>query len=122
MKIFDDNFKFKVTLNRESVCWLRVWKNQEEVVVVATELSDNTGPSITNASEELANEVCKVFELKDPDKIIWIEHYPGTPSFTEHFDQVTFSKYISGNEFFLISPVWKYIKGEDVGLLVGERI
>lgn len=44
-------------------------------MVIATELSDNPGVSVTNFAEGLATLVCRRFSI-DPEKLIWIEHYP----------------------------------------------
>jgi hypothetical protein len=46
--------------------------------VIATELSDNPGVSVTNFAEELAMLVCKGWRI-DPAKLVWIEHYPADP-------------------------------------------
>ena len=47
-------------------------------VVIATELSDNPGVSVTNFAEELATLVCNGFSI-DPNTLVWIEHYPADP-------------------------------------------
>ena len=46
------------------------------VVVVATELPDNPGTSITNMAEQLATQVCRAQNIA-PQHLVWIEHYPG---------------------------------------------
>lgn len=43
-------------------------------VVVATELDDNPGVSITNAAEVAASAACRRFGI-DPHALVWIEHY-----------------------------------------------
>lgn len=54
-------------------------------VVIATELNDNPGASITNAAEQLWAQVRE--ELGD--EIIAIEHYPNSRGFPEDWDLVT---------------------------------
>ena len=41
----------------ESTCRLRISETPEQAVVIATELPDNTGTSITNAAQYLATVV-----------------------------------------------------------------
>ncbi|CAG0943407.1 hypothetical protein ANRL1_01328 [Anaerolineae bacterium] len=43
-------------------------------VVVITELDDNPGKSVTNASEYIATELKKSAKLSDAD-VTWVEHY-----------------------------------------------
>lgn len=45
--------------------------------VIVTELEENPGTSITNASESLAKQICNEFSI-DPNKLILIEHYPNS--------------------------------------------
>jgi hypothetical protein len=47
-------------------------------VVIATELADNPGMSITNAAEYAATAVCRRLGI-DPHHLVWIEHYPADP-------------------------------------------
>lgn len=43
-------------------------------VVIATELEDNLGMSITNAVEWVASQVCRAFNI-EPSRLVWFEHY-----------------------------------------------
>ena len=88
-----------------------------ETVVVAIELSDNEGTSITNMAEELATWVCRDFSL-DPERLLWIEHYTElvdgplerTP---DSFDLVRFSW--DGEKF--TEPHWRHMPYAEVALL-----
>lgn len=65
----------------------RVWIRPNLVVVIATELDDNPGPSITNNAEGVHANI----ELVWRDALV-IEHYPprsGRYSWDETFDLVT---------------------------------
>ncbi len=44
-------------------------------VVVATEVDDNPGTSVTNMAEGLATAVCRLYRIS-PHKLVWYEHYP----------------------------------------------
>ena len=91
-------------------------------VVVATEVSDNEGTSMTNMAEELATMVCKAFDVK-PDRLVWIEHYPERPiskreSFKESFDLVNFTR----NDDQFLSPRWSPLdKAEAIAITKGKK-
>lgn len=60
-------------------------------VFVATEMTNNHGPSITNAAEKAFMEACVQFNVL-PEQAIWIEHYPTDGSHPEDtFDLVHFT-------------------------------
>ena len=58
--------------------------------VVATELPDNPGMSLTNAASFVAMQVCQFYEIP-LDELIWIEHYPTQLGREETFDRVLFN-------------------------------
>ena len=62
-----------------SLCGLHVELLPDgRTLVICTELSDNSGTSVTNFAEELATLVCGRFGVA-PDRLVWIEHYPASP-------------------------------------------
>ena len=56
----------------KSACSLVVDRSRN--LVIATEIADNPGTSITNAVDLLANKVCNEFQL-DKQRLTWIERY-----------------------------------------------
>lgn len=111
----------------ESKCLIRIYEHQQKQVVIATELPDNTGTSITNCVENLAAIVIETFGL-DFRRMIWIEHYP-KPSGEDTFDFVSFkvsltpSKIAGGASIAeLVSPQWKRLKRAHVESLIGEAL
>ena len=62
--------------------------------VIATELAENPGTSVTNVAEFIASFVCDQFGI-DSEKLIWIEHYgyssPIAPD-ERSYDLVTFER------------------------------
>lgn len=110
--------------------------NDVRVAVIATELSDNPGMSITNAAEYAASEVCRQLEI-DPYQLVWIEHYPpdpcpvcsgtgknkrlkcpachgrGTRREKETHDLVTFAQITPHAEIFFDEPHWRPMKDAD---------
>lgn len=95
-----------------SKCHLEIHDN----VVIATELSDNPGTSITNMAEVLATRVC-ADHLIAPELLIWVEHYPhlmqSRPE--EYWDLVTFGSLSPLGVF--SGPTWKRITPGEVELL-----
>lgn len=70
--MIDEIFYYKVKANSfPAHCRVRINGN----TVIATELPDNTGMSITNAAEEVAMLVCQFYEIPIA-QLVWIEHYP----------------------------------------------
>ena len=68
------NFSYKGFHGCESICGIDIYPINEYIVVVATELVENMGTSITNAFETLCANVVKHFGISI-EKVIWIEHY-----------------------------------------------
>ena len=90
--------------NAHSMCDIEIHGN----VVVATELDDNPGTSITNAAEYLATSVCKEFNI-NPFDLIWIEHYLPNKISKETYSMVTFC-WIHGK---FSHPVWGGLSEEE---------
>ncbi len=72
-------------------CRLRIYKiSFDKAVIIASELDDNPGRSITDEASKLIHLVCYRFGFA-PYKIMWIEHYPvGYLKHDETYDEVTF--------------------------------
>lgn len=58
--------------------------------MIATELPDNPGMSLTNAAASVAMQVCQYYEIS-LKQLVWIEHYPEETGHEETFDLVHFS-------------------------------
>lgn len=100
--MIDEIFHYKVKGNSfPAKCRVRINSN----TVIATELPDNKGMSITNAAEQVAMQVCHFYEIP-MTQLVWIEHYPKTADINEGFDRVQFE--IKENCF--TKPTWKPIE------------
>jgi Family of unknown function (DUF6166) len=107
--------------------WIKCQKaGTEKVVVIATELPDNPGTSLSDRAEHLAAEVCRCFGI-DPVELIFVEHYPASYGCkhalrgslnAERFDLVSFE--IEGGTF--RRPKWIPIKKELVENLIGRPL
>ena len=106
-----------------SYCWLRIYQAPDRTVVIATEVDDNPGPSMTNMAEHLATEVTRTFGLS-LDALVWIEHYHdrlvigGRPRLPASFDLVTFMWTPQG----LRAPQWRRVSKEQVETLMGQPL
>lgn len=67
-------FQYLDPNGRTGHCHLEVLNNEDNTIVIATELADNPGMSITNAVECLIAQVCRS-KVIDPATLVWIEHY-----------------------------------------------
>ena len=97
-----------------SRCGIQVRETEDgKYLVIATDLGDDTGTSVTNACETIAEVVCRDYEIL-PRNLIFIEHYPARgrkkSSFfrEETFNIVQFKN--NGLKFF--SPEWKHLPKE----------
>lgn len=74
----DDNYTFLDRNGHAVLCHLKVYKHSgstsQQVIVIATELAENPGQSITNCYERLAEMVTDAHGLK-PEHTLWVEHY-----------------------------------------------
>jgi hypothetical protein len=96
------------------------------VVVIASELADNPGTSVTNWAEHLVTAACRQYGF-DPSRILWIEHYPDRrtpgktqrdPIFEEHFDLVSFHR----EDTRFSRPTWTRITRRQVETLLGQPL
>lgn len=70
---------FKGVGGCDSRCLIRVYKGVGRdlgmTVVIATQLVEDQGTSITDWAEHLATEIARKHSIS-PNRLIWIEHYP----------------------------------------------
>jgi hypothetical protein len=105
----------------EAKCHLRAYEESgESLTVIATELNDNPGTSITNMAEHLATRVQDELE-RTHERLTWIEHYPKRGEgfiLEENFSEVTFTATLRG----YVHPQWRYMTVEEVEARVKEPI
>ena len=114
---YDNVFLYRGFHACPSYCWLRIYTTPGRSIVLATEMHDNPGTSITNAAERLAMEVTRTFGLA-LDALTWVEHYPERPSLTETFDLVTFTHTAQG----LQCPEWRRLSQAQVEAMLGQPL
>lgn len=61
--------------NSDGVCQIeRVHLPDGRILIVCVEIAGNPGTSITNAAEDIADQVCARFGIP-PGRLVWLEHY-----------------------------------------------
>lgn len=124
--LYDKGFRVS-----HSQCRIRIYVSDDlndAPVVICSELANNLGPSVTEATETIAGKVIKHHNLSGP---IWIEHYPpeATNGRTETFELVAFSSYKvreilrGGSRRYKIGkPSWKPLDRKTVEALIGQPV
>ena len=105
---------YSETGNTECECGLRIYKiTFDKAVVIAEELNDNHGRSITDEAITLINLICYKFGLS-PSKTMWIEHYPeGYLKAEDTYDEIWLTMFHVKS---------KRIKKENLEALLGVRL
>lgn len=111
-------YRFKGLGDCDSICSLKI--DRAKNLVIASEVVENTGTSITNAAAQLATEICDKYSL-NKERLIWIEHYfhknyQGGKE-EERYDLVTFMQY--GRK--LVAPKWSPLAKEKILDLINEK-
>ncbi len=113
-KYIEQQYHFKGKWDVPSVCGLKIIENQDNTIVIATNLYKiNPGTSISRWSAQLATTICHNFDIEF-DHLIFIERNPDSKSkldfYKETFDIVKFS--LDTDQ--LTNPVWKRVSKEAV--------
>jgi hypothetical protein len=125
MKDVDGVFDYRVDAwsGRESTCRIRVYQIKDgHAVVIATELEENKGPSVTNSAEAWAREACTEYSL-DPFKTYFFEHYDGGSYRGLSYDEEERYAAVSFEWFAGIAekPKWTHATRADIEKLIGEK-
>jgi hypothetical protein len=106
-----------------SVCRLRVYRAGHEVTVIAADVPENRGTSITNACETLAADVCRRFRIS-VHCLTWFEYRPaGTDprtglTTTEEYALVTFGR----RDGRLCDPGWSSVPKSSIDQRIGRPL
>jgi hypothetical protein len=123
---FTGRVAYRGPLGQPSECHVQVYEGAGTLpVVIATELDDNEGTSITNAAGEVATHVWRTLLPHAREGFRWIEHCPahedtvGRYRHAESFDAVTFRLV---GAFALATPDWRPSSRAAVEALIGTPI
>jgi hypothetical protein len=117
--IIERGFKYRgLWPNRPAVTDLAsIWREDGVLVVVATEIADNPGASITNTIENLAEAITA--KGHGPNDFILVEHYPpgryGDPRIERSLSRVWFGSKLR-------NPQWSHMTLGDLAELVGADV
>jgi hypothetical protein len=117
-----------------SQCLITVYEGKGEmknsVVVLAQQIEEGAGVSVTNAAEHYATEVCRIHNIS-PSRLVWIEHYGrsiGRPSWDRVVFEITLETMHSQtieeacqtrSSWRLCSPKWNRTDKETVEYWIG---
>ena len=93
-------------------CGLDIHRGEVQEIVMVTEIKDNTGRSVTNAAEDLANAICQQEKIS-PHKLLWIERYIHPKETT--YDVAIFDWDWRQNRFY--HPRWRPCTEDEVKLV-----
>jgi hypothetical protein len=124
---------YKDAGGRPAYCRVRIYLPEDDhdaPVVICSEVPNNSGGSITNSAEVVAEGVIRANELPTP--LVWIEHWPhkSTDSGEETFDLVVFSSYevaerlpyLEETRAWIGDATWKLLDRATVESLVGGKV
>lgn len=127
-------FDFKGSNGFPSRCYVRIWRGRGSLpVVIATELPDNPGQSITNAAEALASQVWARLLPEAREGFVWVERYLAygrsyhssahDGDIEETLDLVTFD-IVRGRELTMREslPPWRRVSRAYVEELIGASL
>lgn len=104
-----------------SCCRIRVFEPKgHALVVLATELPDNPGTSITNFAAQLATQIGELLAVP-LESLLWVEQYPECgpqPHEQESFALVSFTRTPHG----LSHPSWRSLSPAEVANLIGGKL
>lgn len=116
-------YEYKGYRGQTSRCDIQIKKKGGVfIVVLATELADNPGTSITIMVEDLAREICVKNSIPF-NRLVWIEHYPEMHSpLTGLVSEATYCRvtFESDRDTYLKNPTWTQIPRENVDALMGQ--
>lgn len=117
----DREFSYPGFHGRPARCRIRVYRRGPDrpTVVIATELADNPGTSVTNRAETVAAMVCREFGI-DPGTLLWVEHYGPWRHLGESFSLVEFQAGREPGE--LCRPCWHPTTKAAVERLIGSPL
>lgn len=104
----------------DSRCRIRIFRpHPEQIIVIASDLGEDSGTSITNCAEGLATLVVRDFSL-DPTLLLWIEHYPCN---RQEDPQVEFSRVLfSWNSSEATKARWSPMSQQEAEALCGSKL
>ena len=126
MRVVENSvFSYRGYHGCRSLCRLRIYKPEDVAggpwVVIASELADNPGTSVTNACERIATAVWQKLE-RPASGMVFVEHYPdrafigAKPLFVERYDLVGFQIDPWHN---LRAPRWRASCRNEIEELIG---
>ncbi|MDP9472262.1 MAG: hypothetical protein M3Q71_16615 [Chloroflexota bacterium] len=139
VKTRDEIYPFRGRRSSVGICRIRVFEAVDRPpVVVATEVADNEGPSVTDSAPYLAAEVVARYfphRFDESEPVVWLEHYDRATggrlaprlAGMSSVDQVTFASWTPrvvpdhGRDRVLLGePFWVPLTHDELARLIGD--
>jgi hypothetical protein len=122
--VYDQISDFTSPHHHHLLCRVRIFdRNPHPPVVVLTEIADNPGASVTNASEYIATQLRDRHPLLRSAAPIWIEHYNGESYTNGVFAPDRFGRiYFQFRRDSFIAPQWRPIAATELQEMLGEPL
>ena len=122
--VYDQVSDFSSPHRHYLLCRVRIFdRNPQPPVVILTELADNPGASVTNASEYIATELRQRHSLLRTAAPIWIEHYNGESYANGHFAPDRFGRidFTFARDTYR-NPQWRPVSASELQEMLGEPL
>ena len=122
MKHHDDIFPYWGFGSRQGICRIRIYQTRLHTVVVASELRQNRGATVTSFIDGLATKVAQQYDLPT-DRLVVIEHRPGLDAFLPASDEYSLVQLdYHGTLGIFSNPRWRALSRSEVEVLIEEAI
>lgn len=104
----------------KGMCKLEVYRKWKGVIIVATEMPNNPGQSITNTAETIATQFLRKYNIS-PQGMTWIEHYDEEQVKAGHIIAESFARVHFEFDWLackFINPTWVYVSPETYRRLI----
>jgi len=108
-QVFNDRVDYLGFGVHKSFCNVEILKNDDKYLVIMTEpMDESSGTSVTNACETIASDLFhRGLVGKNPENVVWIEHYPERGGFPETYDRIYFE--YDWRTKSIRNPAWEHI-------------
>ena len=115
---FDAIYDFKGQWDVPSKCGLKIVKNPEKTIVIATEIyAENPGTSVTSFCAQLAGIICKEHSIS-PEQLVFIVHDPDSKSKLSFMNEYFYRVDLTWDGTKFTHPKWNQIDKSIVDNLI----
>jgi hypothetical protein len=118
----DSIFEYPGLWDTPSKCGIKIIRNKNKTVVIATELyNENPGTSVTDSITSIATKICHE-EALNPEKIIFIEHSPDMKSKMDFWNECFYRVHFKWEDGQFKDQTWEVLTKEQLNDLIKESV